>query len=214
MEIFKFGVSFIVFLFVYSFIGLIIDMVVSNSYNGTTYFFRRLIQLGLNIGYICYVTHSCHVNLNFKVKPLNLVIYFIVLFSFIFLYESTIDVFLERLVTPDIVSQSRESDIQTLFNYPIALFIQVCISAPLFEEVLVRGVLYELLRKRLPVIGAVTICSVFFSIMHFDSFNTLFYMMISIIFSYIYIKTSSISYCVILHMCVNAFSVLSYYVDF
>lgn len=78
----------------------------------------------------------------------------------------------------------------------------------------VRGVLFEILNERLSVSWSVVITSLFFTLMHFDSYNTLFYIMISIVFSFIYIKTRSIAYCIILHMCVNTFSFISYYMNF
>lgn len=209
LKIIRFFVSFFVYLIIYSFIGLIIDMLFNNDYNGVTYAIRRLIQLMLNVIYIVYIIRANQIKMSYKVKPQNVILYIIILFSLIFLYESTIDVFINRFFTPDAASQSRDSSIQALFNYPVALFIQACVSAPLLEEILVRGVLFEILQERLSVAWSVTITSIFFSVMHFDSFNTLFYIMISVIFSYIYVKKRSIISCVILHMCVNTFSFFS-----
>lgn len=214
MKIVRFFLSFIIYLVIYSFIGLLIDVIFRNEYNEVTYLIRRLIQLVLNILFIFYITRTNQIKMSYKIEPLKLIIYVVILFAFIFLYEATVEVFIDRYFTPDALSQSRESGIQALFNYPAALFIQACISAPLLEEVLVRGVLYEILRERMSVAWSVTITSIFFTIMHFDSLNTLFYIMIGVIFSYIYVKTKSITYCVILHMCVNTFSFLSYYYDF
>ena len=196
MKIARFFISFIIFLFIYSFIGLPIDLIFHNGYNDVTYTIRRLIQLVMNIMYILYVTRTNHINLSYRVIPQKLILYIIILFALIFLYESTIDVLIEGVFTPDVASQSRESSIQALFNYPVALFIQVCISAPLLEEVLVRGVLFEILNERLSILWSVVITSLFFTLMHFDSYNTLFYIMISIVFSFIYIKTRSIAYCI------------------
>lgn len=214
MKIAKLVGSFIIYLFIYSFIGLIIDMIFQNNYNDVTYAIRRLIQLALNLVYILGITRTSNIRLTYKVKPQNIILYIVVLFAFIIIYESTIDVYINKYFLPDVASQVRDSSIETLFDYPVALFIQACVSAPLLEEVLVRGVFYEILRERFSVAWSVVITSVFFSIMHFDSFNTLFYIMISLIFSYIYVKTRSITYCVILHVCVNAFSFLSYYTKF
>lgn len=213
MKIVKLVGSFIIYLFIYSFIGLIIDMVFQNSYNEVTYVIRRLIQLVLNLAYIFCIIRTSNIKLTYKVKPKSIILYIVVLFAFIIVYESTIDVFINKYFVPGAASQVRDSSIEKLFDYPVALFIQACISAPLLEEVLVRGVFYEILRERLSVVWSVVITSVFFSIMHFDSFNTLFYIMISLIFSYIYVKTGAITYCVILHVCVNAFSFLSYYMN-
>ena len=197
MKIAKLVGSFIIYLFVYSFVGLIIDMVFQNNYNDVSYAIRRLIQLALNLIYIFCITRTSNIRLTYKVKPQNIFLYLVVLFAFIIVYEATIDVFLDKYFVPDAASQVRDSSIDTLFDYPVAMFIQACISAPLLEEVFVRGVFYEVLRERLSVAWSVVITSVFFSIMHFDSFNTLFYIMISLIFSYIYVKSGSITYCVI-----------------
>lgn len=207
----KFFLSFIVYLFAYSLAGMFIDVLFNNNYDEVTYALRRIIQLVLNVIYVAYVAGMVKIKISYKIKPLNLILYAIILFSLIFLYEATVDVFIDRVFTPDAASRSRDSSIRALLDYPLAFFIQACISAPLLEEFLVRGALYEILRERLSVAWSVAICCLFFTIMHFDSFNSLFYIMISVIFSLIYIKTNNILYCVILHMCVNAFSLLSYY---
>lgn len=213
MRVLKLVGSFVVFLFIYSIISTIIDMLVNNQYNGFSYLVRRLIQLGLYILYLVYATRMSEVELKYHINFGRLMIYAIVLFSLIFLYEGTVDVLLGKHFTPDSASAARESDIANLYKYPMALFVQACISAPLLEEVLTRGILYELLHEHIGTVGAAFFCAIFFAVLHFDSFNTLFYLMIGFILSYIYIKTGSIMYCIILHMCVNAFSFTMYYVN-
>jgi membrane protease YdiL (CAAX protease family) len=214
MKILKLLISFIVFLFIYSFISLLLDTIFNNAYTSESYTIRRIIQLGLFILYIFYITKTSGIKLNYSVKPVNILIYLVVLFAFIFLYENTIDFFINLFLTPSSASQTRETSLNELFAYPVPFFIQACISAPLFEEILVRGILYEILHEKMSSFWSVVICSMFFSIMHYDSYNTLFYIMVSIILSYIFIKTGSISYCIILHMFINAFSFLTYYVSY
>lgn len=211
MKLVKFGISFVVFLLIYSLIGTLMDMIFLNDYNGVTYTIRRMIQLCLNIGYLVYILQRSQLRLHWGVQPFNLIFYIVILFTCMIVYEITIGNLIAQWVTPDGASVAREDSIMTLFRYPLPLFIQACISAPLLEEVLVRGVLYEILHERISKVWSVIICSMFFSVMHFDSYNTFFYIMISVIFSYIYIKTKSITYCVLLHACVNGFSFLSYY---
>lgn len=207
----KFVTSFIIYLLVYSLAGLFLDILFNNEYDQVTYAIRRIFQLILNIAYVSYVASIIKIKISYKINPLKLILYTIVLFALIFIYETTVDVFIDKVFTPDAASQSRGSSIQALLQYPVAFFIQACISAPLLEEFLVRGALYEILREKLSVAWSIAITGIFFTIMHFDSINSLFYIMISIIFSLIYIKTNNILYCVILHMFVNAFSLISYY---
>lgn len=214
MKIVKLAGSFIIYLFIYSIIGVVIDIIFQNNYNDVTYVIRRLIQLVINLIYIFSITRFSHIKLTYKIKPRNIILYIVVLFSFIIIYEFTMDIFVNKYFVPDHASQVRESSVEALYNYPVALFIQACISAPLLEEIIVRGIFYEILRERISIIWSVIITSIFFSIMHFDNINTPFYIMISLIFSYTYVKTGSIAYCVILHVCVNAFSFLSYYMNF
>lgn len=211
MKLVRFGISFVAFLLIYSLISTLMDRIFLNDYDSVTYTIRRMIQLCLNIGYLVYILQRSQLRLHYRVQPFNLIMYIVILLACMSVYEVTIGNLIAQWVTPNGTSVAREDSIMDLFLYPLPLFIQACISAPLLEEVLVRGILYEILQESVSKVWSVVICSVFFSVMHFDSYNTLFYIMISVIFASIYIKTKSITYCVLLHACVNGISFLSYY---
>lgn len=214
MKLAKVGISFIVFLFIYSFIGLLIDMLLNNDYSAMTYAIRRFIQFLLFAGYLIFVIRSNQINLRYTVKVPPLLGYIIVTFAFIILYESTVDIFIKQFFSTSALSQARDSSLEELFKYPLALFIQTCISAPMLEEVLIRGVMYEILREKISVKWSIIICTAFFCILHFDISNILFYIMLGLILSYVYVESNSILHCIILHMCINAFSVCTYYISF
>lgn len=206
MKVVKIICGFVVFLFIYSTISTMIDILVNYSYTDVTYTIRRLIQLILFIVFLCYCTIKYNIKLSYDVKVMHLIIYVLVLFSFMFVYENTIEVFLNSIFTPDSASVTRESEISELSKYPISFFIQICVSAPIFEEIFIRGILFEVMREKGDIFTSALLCNLIFALLHFDSINTLFYLMIGIILTYAYIKTNSIMYCIIMHACVNAYA--------
>lgn len=206
MKTVKIIFSFVVFLFIYSAISTIIDVFANYSYTDATYTIRRLLQLILFIAFLCYCTMKYNIKLSYDVKVTHLIIYVLILFSFIFVYENTIDMFLNSIFIPDSVSVTRESEISELSQYPMSFFIQVCVSAPIFEEMFIRGILFEVMREKGDIFTSALLCNLIFVLLHFDSINTLFYLMIGIILTYVYIKTNSIMYCIIMHACVNIYA--------
>lgn len=198
--------SFVVFLVIYSTVSTIIDIFVNYSYTDAAYTMRRLLQLLLFIGFLCYCIIKYKIKLSYDIKVTHLIIYILILFSFMIVYENTIDVFLNSIFTPDSASVTREGEISELSKYPVSFFIQVCVSAPIFEEIFIRGILFEAMRKKGGIYISALLCNLVFVLLHFDSINTLFYFMIGIILTYVYIKTDSIMYCMIMHACVNVYA--------
>lgn len=203
--------SFVVFLFVYSAVSTIMDMFVKDSYTDAVYTMRRLVQLLLFIGFLCYCITKYNIKLSYDIKVTHLVIYSLLLFSCIIVYENTIEVFLNNIFTPDRASVTRESEISELSKYPVSFFIQICVSAPIFEEIFIRGILFEVMREKGNIYISVLLCNLVFVLLHFDSINTLFYLMISIILTYVYSKTDSIMYCIIMHASVNLYAYIGVY---
>lgn len=63
--------------------------------------------------------------------------------------------------------------IQSLLKSPVTSLLQVCIIAPVIEEILMRGFILEGLKNNYGVIRALFISSLFFAILHFNMVQTL-----------------------------------------
>ncbi len=98
--------------------------------------------------------------------------------------------------------------LESLRQSPAAGLIQVCILAPLIEEILMRGfVLGGLSRTYGPLLGLL-ISSMLFAVLHFNMVQTLSTLVCGIILGILYLKTGSIFCCILAHSGYNAISCL------
>lgn len=85
------------------------------------------------------------------------------------------------------------------------LFFTNVLLGPILEEYLFRGIVFERLKKRLPVYKALFITSICFSIMHGDRLQMIYAFVVGTLFNYVYIKTQNIKFSIFLHCFLNAF---------
>lgn len=78
------------------------------------------------------------------------------------------------------------------------------ISAPILEEVLCRGVLFETMRNRWGVKGAILFSSLFFGLIHLDLATAVVATVAGVILGVLYVRTSSIYASMIVHSINNA----------
>lgn len=101
-----------------------------------------------------------------------------------------------------------------VFDDSVWTLINVVIVAPIFEEIIFRGKLYNILRVSSSPIVAVLLSSTIFGIIHFEPVVFISGILSGLLFSYAYIRTRSIFAPVLLHMCNNALAyaltILSY----
>ncbi len=94
----------------------------------------------------------------------------------------------------------------TARGWPILL--SVVVFAPIFEEVICRGMIYESLRAKGGVVSAWLISSLFFGIIHLDPASAVNAFFMGLILCYIYIRSQSIFAPIILHAINNGLSYL------
>jgi membrane protease YdiL (CAAX protease family) len=101
-----------------------------------------------------------------------------------------------------------------VFDDSVWTLINVVIVAPIFEEIIFRGKLYNILRVSSSPIVAVLLSSTIFGIIHFEPVVFISGILSGLLFSYAYIRTRSIYSPILLHMCNNALAyaltILSY----
>lgn len=82
--------------------------------------------------------------------------------------------------------------------------ITAIIMAPIFEELLCRGLIFETLRRRWGNIISIGVSSLFFGLIHGDVATALVAIVAGIIFGIIYIRTSSLYTTIIIHAINNS----------
>ena len=90
----------------------------------------------------------------------------------------------------------------------IWLVLIVVVAAPLGEECLFRGLLYNLLKRTSCKIAAAIVSSLVFSLVHLSLVQTLPLFIFALMLTWVYEKTGSLRYCILVHACYNAISVI------
>lgn len=78
------------------------------------------------------------------------------------------------------------------------------ISAPIFEELLCRGLIFETLRKRWGTMLSIVISSLLFGLMHMEPATVIVAIVAGMIFGVLYVRTSSLYTTIIIHSVNNA----------
>ena len=103
--------------------------------------------------------------------------------------------------------QDYQEMIQSLIKSPMTSLIQVCILAPIIEEILMRGVVLGGLKNSYGTVTALLISAMLFACLHFNMVQTLSAFVCGIVLGLLYIKTSSIFCCMIAH---GGYNLISY----
>jgi len=102
---------------------------------------------------------------------------------------------------------------EPLMNSPfILLFLVVSVSAPLFEEILFRGIVLNDFKKAVPVWLAVTIQGILFGVFHMNWIQGVYASVLGIVLGIIYIKYQSIWAPIIMHFTYNTTSFILDYI--
>ncbi len=89
------------------------------------------------------------------------------------------------------------------------------VSAPILEELLCRGVLFEVLNRRWGVKVSILVSALFFGLLHFSPANAIVAIVAGFIFGALYVRTSSLYVTIIIHAINNAlaFALISFGMD-
>lgn len=94
---------------------------------------------------------------------------------------------------------------------PVLSFFAVVILAPVFEEILCRGLLLNTLRKTMPKWGAIVVSAVIFGIIHGNPIQFIYATALGILLGWIYTKFDSILIPMLCHLVFNLISQIASY---
>lgn len=133
-------------------------------------------------------------NINLPHKKTILFI-IIIISSYILFYNNSIIFLLQKIE----LSKTIQYHFKELFSNYLTAFISLTFIAPLFEEVIFRGIILEGLLKRYNVLISLLFSSLIFGIAHLNILQGINAFCISLIIGYIYVKTKSILLCILAH---------------
>lgn len=102
--------------------------------------------------------------------------------------------------------ESYQQTLQSLYSAPVLSGIQVCLLAPIIEEILMRGFLLGGLSPRYGKAVALLVSSFLFALLHFNMVQTLSAFVCGIGLGMLYLYTGSIACCIVAHAGYNLIS--------
>jgi membrane protease YdiL (CAAX protease family) len=135
------------------------------------------------------------------------IIYAILTFSYVLLYRGMVAVFgpathWPAQLTPETLAATQQPALEAL------VIITGTILTPLVEELLFRGVLYQALRRSLPVSGATVLSAMIFALMHLNVVMFIPLLVMGLILALVYEWSGSIVPTILLHACNNGIMLL------
>ncbi|WP_333662493.1 type II CAAX endopeptidase family protein [Chishuiella changwenlii] len=107
----------------------------------------------------------------------------------------------------EIIYKLFEESFKMMLDYKIAGFIMVCILAPIFEEIIFRGIILKgMLNFKVNPITAILINGFIFGCAHMNPWQFIGAGFLGVIFGYIYYRTRSLFLPMLLHFLNNALS--------
>lgn len=144
----------------------------------------------------------------FNVKLLLLTI--CIMSAYYLWYQSSIGIVTNKIPMPKFIEEGFEN----LTANPYALVISITIIAPIFEEILMRGIVLEGFLNKYKPSKAIVASAVIFGAIHLNIPQFINATLMGIIFGVIYYKTKSLLLCIIGHMINNAIAIIKGYTNF
>lgn len=211
--IFNFLLSFMIFIIIYSCTSVLFNKLSFNLESKIFLIIKRIVQGILYLVFIIFLHYKNSVSYDYfkRINITTLIIVLLIMFCIYFLYENTIQILVDKYFSYKIGDSA--NSMEEIFYNPIAAFLQVCIIAPIAEEMLIRGYFLKILNERYNIFLVLLITSIFFAVLHFDFVNTIFYLVIGIFLGIVFIQTKSIVYCILLHFSLNFYVFIRYYIN-
>jgi len=216
-NIFSFGIKKAVF---YSIIAVFTMQLVGGIIQIPAFFYPSFNSLFLPLGFFLGITTAIgllfsllntststiikDIKNKFSIKELILVIFIWITFLPLCEFLTTLiptTGFLEGLF------QYFQANLEILINYKIAGFIMVCILAPIFEEILFRGIILKgMLNNKLNPATAIIVSGIIFGTAHLNPWQFVGAGLLGSIFGFVYYRTKSLLLPIILHALNNTLS--------
>lgn len=126
---------------------------------------------------------------------------------FYFLLDRGLDPVLERFFPAS--EESYQDTLQSLRQVPVISFLQICVLAPMIEEILMRGFLLDGLAVSYGKGIALAVSSALFALFHFNMVQTLSALICGLLLGLLYLHTDSLLCCAIAHMGYNLISFIT-----
>lgn len=142
--------------------------------------------------------------INYKVGYLELLpLIIIVAYAFLVVGEFTIFLLPEPSGIWKKLFDMLNQSMKEVFNHRLVGFLMVAVAAPILEETLFRGIILKALLKKTSPYWAIMISAIAFGVFHMNPWQFLYATVLGLFLGYIYWKTRSLFYPILIHMLLN-----------
>jgi membrane protease YdiL (CAAX protease family) len=124
------------------------------------------------------------------------------------IFSNTIGILIEKIEVSKWVVEAFDK----ILIDPVIAFMSLCVTAPVFEELIYRGIILEKLSKRYNMGVSIVVSAVIFGLIHANLHQGVNAFFIGLILGFIYIKTNSLLLCMFGHFANNFLGFISFMV--
>ena len=173
-----------------------------------SFFLYYIAVFGLSFLLIYAMKRKVTVEKTFYMSFWNCKIIFFIIVASIALVYGVVSPIIELIPMPEFIKKALEEfgSMNGIFG-----FFSVVIAAPVFEELIFRGIMLDGLLKRYSPIKSILVSAIMFGIVHLNPWQFVVAFLVGILSGWIYYMTKSLTLSIIIHATVNLNSFLSMY---
>ena len=128
----------------------------------------------------------------------------LMIIAFRMLFDNSLTLWISNIPMPDFINEAFEE----LAISPIILILSVAVVAPIYEEIIFRGILLKGMAKKINPIIALVVSALLFALVHLNIPQGINAFLLGLVIGFIYLKTGSIYLSIFAHF-INNFLALS-----
>ncbi len=142
--------------------------------------------------------------LKYHLNPMSFIFTILMIIAFRLLFDNSLILWVSRISMPDFISGSFEK----LTVSPIILILSVMVVAPIYEEIIFRGILLKGMSKKTNPAIALVVSALFFAVVHLNVPQGINAFLLGLVIGFIYLTTDSIYLSIFAHLINNLLALL------
>ncbi|MCB2297675.1 CPBP family intramembrane glutamic endopeptidase [Clostridium tagluense] len=137
--------------------------------------------------------------LKYHLNPMSFLFTAIMIIAFRLVFDNSLTLWVSRISMPDFINGAFEE----LTVSPIILILSSAVVAPIYEEIIFRGILLKGMAKKINPIIALVVSALFFAVVHLNVPQGINAFLLGLVIGFIYLTTGSIYLSIFAHFINN-----------
>ncbi|MBU3143190.1 CPBP family intramembrane glutamic endopeptidase [Clostridium sp. CF012] len=141
--------------------------------------------------------------LKYHLNPMSFIFTALMIIAFRLVFDNSLTLWLSRITLPDFINGAFEERTVS----PIILILSSTVVAPIYEEIIFRGVLLKGLSKKINPTIALVVSALFFALVHLNVPQGINAFLLGLVIGFIYLTTESIYLSIFAHFINNVLAI-------